>query len=95
MPTIRHNEIRELLANILTEVCPDVAIEPLIPSATNSDGEDSGKRLDICARGFWGGRMETAFFDVRVFNPFAVSAVTTPLPQLYRHHENDKRRKYE
>ena len=39
--------------------------------------------------------METAFFDVRVFNPFAVSAVTTPLPQLYHRHENEKRRKYE
>ena len=70
LPTIRHNEIRDLLANILTEVCTDVAIEPPIPSATNSDGEDNGKRLDIRARGFGGGRMETAFL---------ISGCLTPL----------------
>ena len=27
-PTIRHNEIRDLTASLLTEVCPNVAIEP-------------------------------------------------------------------
>ena len=26
-------------------------------------------RLDIAANGFWGGRFERAFFDIRVFNP--------------------------
>ena len=55
------------------------------------------KRLDIRARGFWGGRLEIiiAFFDVRVFNPFAASAVSTQLSQLYHRHELEKRRKYE
>ena len=52
-------------------------------------------RLDIRARGFWGGRMEMAFFDVRVFNPFARSAITTSLSQLYLRQEAEKRRKYE
>ena len=27
-PSIRHNEIRDLTANLLTEVCNDVCIEP-------------------------------------------------------------------
>ena len=27
-PTIRHNEVRDLLASLLTEVCRDVAVEP-------------------------------------------------------------------
>ena len=34
-------------------------------------------------------------FDVRVFNPFAASAISFPLPQLYRRNENENRRKYE
>ena len=52
-------------------------------------------RLDIRARGFWGGHMEMAFFDVRVFNPFARSAITTSLSQLYQREEAEERRKYE
>ena len=27
-PTIRHNEVRDILADLLTEVCVDVAVEP-------------------------------------------------------------------
>lgn len=96
LPSIRHNEIRDLLATTLTEVCSDVATEPQISvnTATNSLPEEC-KRLDIRARGFWGGQLEAAFFDVRVFNPFAASAITIPVPQLYRRHEQEKRRKYE
>ena len=30
MPSIRHNRVRDLLARYLTEVCPNVAIEPAI-----------------------------------------------------------------
>ena len=57
---MRQDEICDTLANILTEVCSDVATEPMIPSG------DDEKRLDIRTRGFWGGRLEVAFFDVRV-----------------------------
>ena len=32
-----------------------------------------GARLDIAANGFWGGRYERTFFDVRMFNPHAPS----------------------
>ena len=89
LPSVRHDEIRDTLANILTEVCSDVATEPMVPSG------DDEKHLDIHTRGFWGGRLEVAFFDVRVFNPFATSAVSTQLHQLYHRHELEKRRKYE
>ena len=81
LPSIRHNEIRDVLANILTEVCSDVAVEPEIPSnggnVIRTDGADSSKRLEIRARGFWGGRLDAAFFDIRVFNPFAASAAAS------------------
>ena len=32
-----------------------------------------GARLDISVNGFWGGRYEKCYIDVRVFNPFAPS----------------------
>ena len=34
LPTIRHNEIRDLTANLLTEVCNDVRIEPELQAVT-------------------------------------------------------------
>ena len=37
-----------------------------------SNAQD-GARLDIVANGFWGGRFERTYFDVRVFNPHAPS----------------------
>ena len=89
LPSVRHNEIRDLLAATMAEGCVDVKTEPVIPSveSTATNAEDS-KRLDITARGFWGGRLEVALFDVRVFNPFAASAMSIPLDQLYRRNEN-------
>ena len=78
-PYIRHNEIRDLTANQLTEVCNDVCIEPeLLPINSElfngaSSYTQDGARLDIAANGFWGGRFERTFFDVRVFNPHASS----------------------
>ena len=74
----------------------DVKTEPVIPSVESmaTNAEDS-RHLDISARGFWGGRLEVALFDVRVFNLFAASAMSILLDQLYRRNENEKRRKYE
>ena len=100
-PSIRHNEIRDLTANLLTEVCNDVCIEPslqqvdgeaLIGSSANSQ---DGVRLDIAANGFWGGRFERTFFDVRVFNPHAPSNRHPRLSSCYRKHELEKKRMYE
>ena len=72
-PIVRHNEIRDLFASVMTEVCHGVSIEPHLqsvdrplPSGTNIQ---DGARLDIEANGVWGGRFEKTMFDVRVFNP--------------------------
>ena len=69
-PSIRHNEIRDLTANLLTEVCNDVRIEPdLHPvlsdqlSGATANSQD-GARLDLSANGVWGGRYEKTFFNV-------------------------------
>lgn len=99
LPAIRHNEIRDLIAASMSEVCVDITTEPHLEPPEEQQAEEPGEgehaRLDIGARGFWGGRHEMAFFDVRVFNPFASSAANISLTQLYRRHEAEKRRKYE
>ena len=98
---IRHNEVRDLLANLLTEVCHDVSLEPHFQplsgesfSLRTASTEDNA-RLDVAASGFWGGRFERAFFDVRVFKPHASSNRTSLTASSYRRHEQEKRRVYE
>lgn len=97
---LRHNEVRDLLGNLLDETCHNVSLEPelgpldgeALPRATNT----TDARLDIRANGFWGGsRHNCAFFDVRVFYPHAQSYRSTPIDKLFRDQEREKRRKYE
>ena len=71
-PSLRHNEIRDITAGLLTEVCSNVEIEPSLQPlsgerfAYRSANVQDDARLDIKARGFWGERHQCAFFDVRV-----------------------------
>ena len=98
-PTIRHNEIRDLTASLLTEVCHNVAAEPHLQPlngetmAFRSAITDDGARLDTRARGFWNAAQD-AFFDVRVFYPNAPSNRSSSITAAYRKHENDKKRAY-
>ena len=95
---MRHNEVRNIEAQLLQEVCRDVQIEPaLIPLSgqffgRSANHQDSA-RLDVSARGLWG-PMEKAFFDVQIFHPNADSNHSKSLPQLYTSHENEKKRSY-
>ena len=57
-PTIHHNEVRDLVGYLLSEVCHNVAIEPQLAqlsgevfSATSTNTADDA-RVDVCARGF-------------------------------------------
>ena len=65
-PTIRHNEIRDITANLLTEVYNEVSVEPHLQQVTSehmagaSANMQVGARLDIAANGLWGGRHEQA-----------------------------------
>ena len=52
-------------------------------------------RLDIKADGFWDCSRQSAFFDVRIFNPTAHSCRNQSLSACYRRHELEKRRHYE
>ena len=68
--TQRHNELRDFETTVLSMVCSDVEIEPVL-QAISSEHLNGGSnkvqdaRLDIHARGFWE-RHRSAFFDVRV-----------------------------
>ena len=99
-PTLRHNEVRDLTAKLMTEVCHDVCVEPHLQPLSgeslnaNSAISTDGARLDVAANGFWGGRHERAFFDIRVFNPHAPSNGGS-IAKCYRKHENIKKRAYD
>ncbi len=97
-PSLRHNEIRDITANLLSEVCSiEPHLQPIsgehLPGTTANITE--GARLDIAANGLWGGRFERTYFDVRVFNPHAASNRQTNPSLCYRKHENVKKRAYE
>ena len=63
--------------------------EVLPPSANKEDEA----RLDIAARGFWQeGAM--AFFDVKVFNPFAKTHLNMKLESAFHTNEKIKKRMY-
>ena len=94
----RHNELRDLEAELLNIVCNDVQIEPVLQEI-NGEALNSGSnkspdaRLDVHARGFWE-RQRSAFFDVRVCHPNAESYRDLTPKQIYRTHENEKKRMY-
>ena len=98
-PSICHNEIRDLTAALLSEVCPNTSTEPSRQPLGDENFDhdtairDDEARLDVKARGFWR-KGQDAFFDVRVFHPNASSYRNKPLSSLYRQHENEKKRSY-
>ena len=100
-PSIRHNEVCDTVGGWMSEVCSDVCLEPNLQPITNetlrgaSAITEDGARLDIAANGFWGGRFEKAYFDVRIFNPHAPSNRQQCLAGTYRKHERIKIRAYE
>ena len=79
-PSIRHNEIRDFTAYLMTEVCHNVAVEPHLQPLSGetmvnaSSIKQNGARLDVAADGFWGSMFERA---------------------CYRNHENAKKRAYD
>ena len=98
---MRHNEVRDITATLLTEVCHGVTTEPHLQPLSgeslsyHSAITEDGPRLDVAVYGFGGGRFERAFVDVRVFNPSAQSKRQVSLSSVYRRNEQEKRRQYD
>ena len=97
MTIARHNEIRDLTAGWLNEVCTETEpqLQPLsgeiiLPRSANKQDD---ARVDIKTIGFWQ-RQQSAFFDVRVFHPNTPSYCNTSVAALFRKHELDKKREY-
>ena len=94
----RHNELRDLEANVLRTLCSDVVIEPVLQDVTGEElnrGANTAPdaRLDIIARRFWE-RQRSAFCDVRVCHPNADSYKDMDPDQIFRQHETEKKRHY-
>ena len=94
----RHNEIRDLEAELLEMVCSDVQIEPSLQPVTGEKlnrraNKENGARLDVHARKLWE-RQRSAFFDVRVCHPNADSFREMTPQQIYKQHETEKKRQY-
>ena len=95
---IRHNEIRDFEASLLSKVCTDVEVEPPLTPLQNEllnngaiKGDDA--RLDVRARGFWR-RGQNAYFDVCVTNASAKSYADQSIKSLLQTHEKGKKRDY-
>ncbi|KAG0729126.1 hypothetical protein GWK47_030959 [Chionoecetes opilio] len=96
---LRHDEVRDVTASMLREVCRDVSTEPtLLPL----DGEQlqyrtantaNEARVDVSARGFWT-RGRRAFMDIRIFDPMAACHRGISLEAAHQRNEQEKIRAY-
>ena len=99
-PIICHNKIRDITANLLTEVCHNVmtklGLQPLRDEAMSrlTSNTTDGARLHITEIGCWESRFETTYLDIRVFNPHAPTNRKFSISNCYRKHE-EKKRTYE
>ena len=94
----RHNNIRDLVAEMVDDVACDVRIEPPLQPLTGevlqeTANRDIDARLDVAARDFWQ-RGEMAFFDVRIFNPFAKTYLNQKLDAVFKSQETAKKTAY-
>ena len=97
---MHYDEVRDLTAGMLKEICRDVSIEPsLLPL----DGErlchltankHNDARVDVSARGFWT-RGQRAYFDIRIFEPMAQCYREQSLETAHERNEREKIRTYE
>lgn len=94
---MRHNNIRDFEATLLSEVCKDVKIEPMLLPVGNSETSSSNQaeraRLDVSAVGIWS-TFERTFLDVRVVHVNSPSYMDKTPEQIYLQHEREKKRTY-
>ena len=99
-PTIRHNELRDIIGDLLTEVCHNVTIEPVLQPLSGETFQaqttttSPEAHSDVRATGFWM-RGEDAFFDIRVFHLNAPFYRHMTFPEACQHHQRLKQLEYE
>ena len=90
----RHNELRNLTAEILGEVCKNVVIELLLALLTGEEFPKSSNkrnqaRADVSARELWISG-QTVFCDVWVFNPLARCHLHYSLPVVHKRMKTER-----
>ena len=93
---IRHNNIRDFEASLLSEIVRDVETEPTLQPV---DGErlnglvGDNAKPDVRARGVWRPG-QNAYFDVRITNSNSTTQVNTPTLKTLEKHEKSKKSQY-
>ena len=96
---MRHNAIRDALANVMKEICHDVKIEPALIPVEPEERFETGlnpannTQLNISARGFWA-PFDRTYFDIRVRHPNCPSNRNQILERIYEKNENAKKTAY-
>lgn len=96
---MRHDEMIDFLALCAKEIRPDVEVEPHLQPLTGevlkykSANRSPDARSDLRVGSFWS-RCQQAFFDMRVFYPFAKTYVKDPLDKVFEKQEAVKNREY-
>ena len=87
-PSIHHNELHDITAELMSEVCYNVGTKPPLQPRNEhlihwTANRVDGTWLDVAADSFWGNDRQHTFLDIRVFNPLVPSYQNTPL-ELYK-----------
>jgi hypothetical protein len=93
---MRHNNNRDLNAELQREVCRDVVTEPALIPLDNEEiiGTDADRAApDVFSRGLWS-TFERTFFDICVTHPNSPTYDKKDMQQIYKVHEVRKMKKY-
>ena len=99
-PSIRHNDLRDMMAVFLIEVW-HVGIEPPLQPLTGEHltlgvaNRKDGAHLDISADNFWGRDRNHAFVDIGMFSPFVQNHWNTFLSQCYKKNKQEAKGVYD
>ena len=80
-PSIRHNELCDITAELLSEVCHNVGTEPPLQPITDeymsyrTANREAGARLDVAAESVCASERQRAFFG---FQPFRAKLSQCP-----------------
>ena len=91
-PSIRYNELRDITAGLLTEVCHSVGVEPSLQPLTGEQlsyrtaNIENGAQV---AEGFWD-HQQKAYFDVKAFHLLATTYSSISMCQCYQWAELEK-----
>ena len=97
--SIRHNDLRDLTAKVLSEVCKDTEIEPKLTTLTGKELDSrtakitNEKKLDIRAHGVWE-RGQQSIFRLKGLDHNACRCFNKSLQQCHVMNEQEKKRAY-